>query len=383
MSERQHALLSASGASRWLTCTPSARFEEQFEEQESTYADEGTLAHSIAEYLIKQKLYGIDMSAKINPLLENPLFTDDPSMMDYVDEYAEFVAKEVREAPDGAILIQELRLNYQEFTPGGFGHLDVGIAAPGFAHIIDYKHGKGVPVNAFENKQLMVYGVGFLLDYDMVFDIEQISMTVYQPRINNISTYTISRDELMQWAREVLAPTSKIAFAGEGEFVPGDHCRFCRGKHACSAIAKLNMQLAKKAFEITELTDEQIIRIYNKADAFKTWISGIESHVLKTAIAGKKWPGMKLVSGRSTRKYTDEKAIIDALEEKGYTDVTKNKLIGITELTKKIGKKNFDEIVGPYTHKPTGTPTLVSEDDKRDEWNKIESAKLAFDDEAT
>lgn len=352
-------------------------------EVRSSYADEGTLAHKIAEFRIKEIAFGIDLSAMINPLKLDALFTEE--MMGFVDDYATFVVERVKAAPPGALLVQEHRLNYHEFVPEGFGTLDNGIPAPGVLEIIDLKYGKGVPVDAYENEQLMIYALGMLLDYDILFDIEKVKMTIYQPRIDNISTYEMSREDLYIWANQVLKPVAKIAFAGMGELIPGDHCRFCKVAPVCEANAKMNLALAAKEFDLTGIiTDEQVVKVLLKADSMEKWIKSVKAHALRMALEGYKWPGMKIVQGRSVRKYGDTDAIVKGLVDAGYSEekMLTKKLLAMTHLKKIVSKLHFEQYVDPYLIKPPGKPALVPADDKRPEWNSIEAAAADFEDES-
>lgn len=380
----KHALLSASGAHRWMVCNPSPRLEESIPEVESTYADEGTLAHKISEYRIKEVVYGIDLQNHIFTLQQHPLYSEE--MMGFIDEYAEFVADRLRKAPTGALLLQEHRVNVNEFVPEGFGTVDVSIPAPGVLEIIDYKHGKGVPVYADENEQLMVYAIGILLDFEILFDIEKVLLTIYQPRISNISKYELTRDDLMIWAKQVLAPTAKKAFAGLGELVPGAHCRFCRVAPVCEANAKMNLELAAKEFDLTGIiSDEQISKILKRADMMKKWIKSVEAFALRKAMEGHRWPGMKIVQGRSVRKYpADVDPLIQTLVKEGY-EVDKlltKKLLAMTNLKKIVSTLHFKELVEPQLIKPPGKPALVGAEDARPEWNSADMAALEFDDES-
>lgn len=374
-----HAILSASGASRWLTCTPSARLETQFEEVESEYADEGTLAHELAVIMIRHKAGWIrDIESATRVVREDSLYTEE--MWGFIEEYAQFVVDKVREAPDGVILLQEHRIDLTHYIPEGFGTVDVGIAAPGILEIVDLKYGKGVPVDAYENKQMMVYALGILEEMLLIYPIEVVRMTIYQPRIENISMYEMSTEDLLKWSNEVLRPTALIAFQGQGDLIAGDHCRWCRVRPVCVANAKLNLQLAKKDFEITQMTDEQISKLLVKADAFKKWITSVEEYALSEAInRNRKWPGLKLVQGKSNRRYTDEKKIIEELV-KHYPEeeIVNKKLLGITDMSKKISKLHFKEAVEPYLVKPPGAPTLVSITDKRPEFNSNVAAAIDF-----
>lgn len=378
---KAHALLSASGASRWLICTPSARFEEQCAEQESSYADEGTLAHELAVHLIIYYAYGINVDRELKKIQENELY--DASMLDYITEYAKWVVQKVRDAPEGAILLQEQRLNLHEYVPEGFGTSDVDIVGGNMLEVIDLKYGKGVVVDAFENKQMMLYALGVWEEVNLLYNIEYVRMTIYQPRIDNISSYDMAIEDLLKWVREVLIPTAKEAFKGTGEFVPGDHCRFCRARSICKATAQWNLQLAAREFDPASLTDEQMVKILLRAKSIKNWITSIENYAMTLAIRdGKKWPGMKVVQGRSVRKITDEQAVILALERAGVDvegeKIVNKKLSGITQLTKILTTLQFQQNVEPHLFKPPGKPTLVSITDKRPEYNRDEAAALDF-----
>lgn len=380
---RKHAMLSPSGASRWLTCTPSARLEQEYAESQSAYADEGTFAHELAEIIIREKAYHMDLSNQIERLIatrEGELYYNEEMHM-FCEEYAEFVVEYARNAPSGSVLIQEAELDVSHYIPGGFGHVDNAIIGDDWMTVIDLKYGKGVPVDAEENKQMMVYSLGAYRAYDFLYDIQNIRMIIYQPRIGNISTWEISVKDLLRWANEVLKPGAKAAWNGEGELVAGDHCRFCRVRATCKEVAKVNLQLAARDFDPPTLADEQVSKILLKAKQIKNWITAVENYALQQALKGKEWLGMKIVQGRSVRKYKDEKAVLEALEKSG-ADVNKlfiKKPLGITKMSKQLTKLQFQSIIEPLLHKPPGKPTLVSLDDKRAEWNREEAAALDFD----
>lgn len=371
---KKHAMLSPSGASRWLTCTPSARLEQQMLEQQSSYADEGTFAHELSELLIKEKGYGVDLTAHIERLInsrEGELYYNE-EMHTYCSEYAEFVVNYVREAPPGSILIQEAQLDLNHYIPESFGHVDNSIIGEEWLTVIDFKFGKGVPVSAENNKQMMVYALGAYRFYNILYDMTKVRMIIYQPRIDNISIWEITVEDLVKWANETLRPTAMMAWKGEGELVAGDHCRFCRVRARCSELARHNLELTHREFDPALLEDEQVSKILLKSKQIKSWITAVEKYALQKAIEGKQWPGMKVVLGRSVRKYADEEKIKEELAKDG-ADVNKlltSKLLGIIKLSKQLTKLQFEKCVEPHLIKPPGKPAIVSIEDKRPEWDR-------------
>lgn len=381
-----HAILSPSGASRWLVCTKSARFEEQFPDKTSSFAEEGTLAHSLGELLIREKLGWDDKKTFKKHLADiqaHELYDD--SMLEYCDDYATFVVEKFAEAqertPDAKLFLEQ-RLDMTEFVPEGFGTGDAVIVADSLMETIDLKYGKGVSVAVTENKQQMLYAIGALRDFDFQYDIQQIRMTIYQPRIGNIESWLINTQELMTWAETELKPKAAMAFAGEGEYVPGNHCHFCKGRAVCKALAEKNLELAAHDFKDPNiLSDGEVADILTRADMFTNWIAAVEEHALDQAVNhGKKWPGYKVVEGRSNRKYTDQDAVAAALLKAKFKEenIFTKKLLSITNMEKEIGKKPFAEIVSPFLMKPQGKPTLAPISDKRPEFTGVESAVSDF-----
>jgi len=375
-----HAILSASGASRWLACPPSARYEQQFPEQESEYADEGTLAHAIGVLLIEHKAYGIPFDKRMIELRAHELYTEE--MWEFCNDFADYVIEIVRGLPGQVMIFLERRLDMREWIPEGFGTSDVVILCENMLIIVDFKYGKGVPVSAYENKQLMTYTLGALYQYSVLFKIRTCRMVIYQPRIGNIDQYEIGVQEVMRWGYEVLKPGALVAWEGEGSFAAGEHCRFCRARSYCTTNASYNLSLAKHAFmpEVTSLRDDQLVTIYNRAGEITRWVNGIKDMMLKEALAGKEWPGLKLVRGRSVRKYANEKQIIENLVNDGIVEeeIVNKKLTGIIDLTAKISKLQFEQHVQPFVIKPEGKPTLVVEEDKRPALNASSEAAEVF-----
>lgn len=338
----KHALLSASSSHRWLACPPSARLCESYEDKGSEYAQQGTDAHSLCQYKLEQAL-GIQSK---DPT-ENLSYYD-TEMESCAEGYAayvmETVAKAKKTCTDPVVLIEQ-RLDYSRWVESGFGTGDCVIIADGTLSVIDYKYGKGVEVSAEQNPQMMCYALGALELFDAIYDIDTVNMTIFQPRRENLSTYAIGRDELLRWADEVLAPTAKLAYAGEGEFKAGEHCRFCKAKAVCRKRAEYNLELAKYDFEMpAELEDTEIEAVLAKADELAAWVSDVKEYALQAALSGKQWNGWKLVEGRSNRKYINDDAVAQAVMDAGY-DPYEKKLLGITAMTAALGKKAFADII--------------------------------------
>lgn len=358
----KHALLSASSSHRWLNCPPSARLSESFEDKGSNYAAEGTDAHTLCEYKLKTAL-GIPAR---DP--SSNLYYFNEEMEECATGYAAYILELVEAAKqncaDPVILIEQ-RLDFSRYVEGGFGTGDCVVIADGILQIVDYKHGQGVLVEAQENPQMMLYSLGALEIFDGIYDIDTVSMTIYQPRRDNVSTHTVFKESLYQWAEEVLKPTAALAHAGDGEFSCGEWCQFCKAKHDCRARAEHNMELAKYDFKLPPLlADDEVEDILGKIDNLISWASDIKDYALQAAVSGKQWHGWKLVEGRSNRRYTDETAVVETVRAAGF-DPYEHKILGITAMTNLIGKKRFEEVLGSYIEKPQGKPTLVPESDKR------------------
>ena len=325
----KHALLSASSSHRWLNCPPSARLCEGYDDKGSDFAAEGTDAHALCEFKLRTAL---GLEAK-DPTEDLTWYNSE--MEECANGYVAFVMELVEEAkktcPDPVVLIEQ-RLDYSKYVEEGFGTGDCVIIGDGTLHIVDYKHGRGVLVEADDNPQMKLYALGALELFDCIYDIDTVSMTIYQPRRSNVSTFTIPKDELYEWADQVLAPTAELA-----------------------------------KFEFRQpplLTDEEVEEILGRIDELIAWASDIKDYALQAAISGKQWSGYKLVEGRSNRKYTDKNAVIAAVAAAGY-DPYEHKILGVTAMTSLLGKKQFNDILGGLITKPQGKPTLVPDSDKR------------------
>lgn len=362
MPPKGHAILSASSSDRWLHCPPSARLCESYTDKGSNYAAEGTDAHALCEYKLRQAL-GLEAE---DPTENLTWYNEE--MDDCANGYAAYVLEQVEAAKqvcsDPVVLIEQ-RVDFSRWVEGGFGTADALIIADGTLKICDYKHGLGVLVRAEKNPQLMCYALGSLELFDKIYDIETVSMTIYQPRRDNISTYEISKDDLYRWADEVLKPTAELAFAGDGNFLCGEWCGFCKAKNDCRARAEANLALAQYEFKLPPLlTDEDIEDILSKVDELVSWASDIKEYALQQAISGKEWTGWKLVEGRSIRKYVNDTIVAGVVQKAGF-DPYERKVLGVTAMQKLLGKSRFDELLSPYIEKPQGKPTLVPESDKR------------------
>ncbi|AUN11224.1 DUF2800 domain-containing protein [Clostridium botulinum] len=376
----KHAILSASGASRWLACPPSARLEQDFPNKSSEFAKEGTLAHELGELGLKKNLELISTrkyNSEVKKVQSDKLFTAD--MPDYVDMYVETCMEKVAEAkaktPDALFKIEQ-RLDFSEWVPDGFGTGDFVIIADGTMEICDLKYGKGVPVSAIENKQMRLYALGAIAEFSFLYDIENIKMTIIQPRLDSISTDEMSVESLLKWAEEELKPIAKLAFEGNGEFCAGDHCKFCRAKAVCKARADKNMELAKYDFqEPNTLDNNDIAFILGKADELVNWAKDVQEYALEQALKGEEFDGFKVVEGRSNRKWTDEEKIGKILLGQGFLEdiIYTKKLTGITNMEKAIGKKEVTKLLGDYIIKPQGKPTLATITDKRPVYNSAEA----------
>ena len=362
MPPSKHALLSASSSHRWLNCNPSARLEQEFADQETEAAAEGTAAHALAEHKLRKAL---KMRTK------KPISKYDSDEMDaYTDGYVEFVLEQLAEAKkdckDPLILVEQ-KLDFSCFVPDGFGTGDCIIIADKTLHIIDLKYGQGILVEAEGNPQMMLYALGALRLFDSLYDIETVSMTIYQPRRENVSTWSIPVDALMEWTENTLKPKAELAFKGEGEFQPGSWCTFCKAAVKCRARAEAKLQLAQYEFAMPPLlTDEEIEDILVRLDDLTKWANEIQAYAQSAAINhGKSWRGFKLVESRTNRKYTDEEAVAQAAKDAGYHDIYKHSLITISEMERLMGKKTFAEVLGALVVKPQGKPTLVPASDKR------------------
>lgn len=376
---KKHALLGASSSARWLVCTPSARLEAMFPDEQSPYAAEGTVAHDLAEAILRHKLEGKKL----------PKHDHSAEMVEAVNRYVDICEEKVNEArarsSDAEAMI-EARLDFSRWVPEGFGTGDMVIVADGILEVIDLKYGKGVPVSAVENTQMRLYALGAYDVNEYLYDIKTVRMTIVQPRLDSVSTDELSVEELLDWGDEV-KPIAQQAWNGQGECTPCDYCNFCKARHTCRALADTCLAaFYKDGGKLNQLlTDQEVSDILSIKDLITKWIKGVYDFAYEKALAGEKqWPGYKLVEGTSRRTITDPDAAAKTLLDNGYKeeDIFKpRELEGITNLQKVLGKKGVTEYLEAYIDKPEGKPTLVPESDKRPAINTVESMASEFEDE--
>ncbi len=358
----KHALLTASGSKRWLSCPPSARLEATFEEKETMAAAEGTAAHALAEYKLKRKLH---FYCK-RPISEY----EDAAMDQHTDDYAAYVMGIISDmenaGADPMVFIEE-RLDLSPWVPESFGTADCIVIGDDILHIIDLKYGAGVPVEAEGNSQMMLYALGALHKFGFLYDVRTVAMTIYQPRRENISTAFVDVELLLEWAESFVKPKAQMAFAGEGAYLPGEWCLFCRAADRCRARAEANLKVAREEFGLPPmLTDEEVETLLPQLPELVKWAQELLAYATEAAVNhGKQWDGFKVVEGRSVRKYADEEAVAEAAMANGYRDIYRKSLINLTEMERLMGKKKFQELLGAYIIKPPGKPTLVPLSDRR------------------
>lgn len=358
----KHSDLSASGSNRWLHCPPSAKECAKLPDVSSEYARQGTDAHTLCEYKVKKAL-----GRKMKDPTEDLTFYNE-EMEECASEYAQFIMESLSAAKEHCkdpLVLVEQRLDFSRWVPGGFGTGDCVIVADDTLMVIDFKYGLGVLVDAEKNSQMMCYALGALSLFDGIYDIKEVNMTIFQPRRENVSTASMTKEELLHWAETVLKPTAELAAQGKGEYKAGDHCRFCKLKATCRKRAEYNLALAKYDFAVpSTLEDEEIEIVLSRVDELMNWAGEVKEYALQQALSGKFWKGWKLVEGRSNRRYVNEEAVAAKVEEAGF-DPYEKKLLGITAMTKQLGKKKFDELLKGLIEKPQGKPVLVPESDKR------------------
>lgn len=386
-----HALLSASGAAKWLNCPPSARLEEKFPNVSSEYAREGTVAHTLSEISARYNLNEISKN-EFETLKAELLATEDggkfynEEMQEHAREYAELIYGKLQDAKTrstDAFAELEVKVDFSKWVPEGFGTGDCIIIADDWLEIVDLKYGKGHRVEATGNPQMRLYALGALEYYGALYDIQNIRMTIFQPRLSGVqSSDEISGKELLKWAEKTVKPKAKQAFAGKGKFAPSEEtCKFCRAKEQCKARYEKNLALFDEAEDPLLITPELAGAVLEKAADIKAWLTDLENLVQSTILSGKAVPGWKIVEGRSNRKFVDEQKVADAMKAAGYDEALlyERKLITLTQMEKDFGKKAVANTLGSLIIKPQGKPTLAPESDKRPAFQPEDAILAAFD----
>lgn len=410
--QRRHAVCSASGSKMWINCPPSARYQLLFPEETSIFAEEGTFVHELCEYKVKKHL-GRQMEHPRSAEFESDEAENNSDI--YLQTIEEF-EEQMRADRGTVITLVEEKLDFSNIVPEGFGTGDCVLISPGELHICDYKNGKGVFVEADHNSQMMLYALGAVRAYDSIFDFQTVSMTIIQPRLENINTFTISKQELVDWG-EKIKPIARMAFEGRGEEKCGDWCRFCKAKAVCGARKKEALALVNEEFvdldagedvlskeAATNLTDatasyrpdteapvfrqpglvpmDELVKLMPTLNRISDWISAVFAFLSSEAIQhGVKIKGYKVVQGRSKRIFSNPDAVAGAAERAGYTEdkIYKKELLTLSEFEKLMGKKKFNEVLGGYVLKPPGKLTLVPDTDPREEV-ETDGSPSEFDD---
>lgn len=371
-SERSHAVLSASSSHRWLTCTPSVRLEEQFPDSTSTFAEEGTLAHEIAE--LKLRKYFVEpmsqrtFNTRLNKMKKHDLY--DEEMLKHTDTYLEYLQGITLSLSAAPYVAVEKKLNYSAYAPEGFGTVDCLIIGGDTLYITDFKYGKGVAVSADDNPQMKLYALGAYLEYCFLYPINQIHLAIIQPRLNSISEYTLPLDKLLAWGEEI-KPIAQKAFNGEGEFVPGEHCKFCRAKAQCRARAEEFSALADfVSLKPPLLSNEEVGQMIEKGQHIEPWIKALKEYALAECLKGKDIPGWKAVEGRGSRSYVDQDQAFEHLKQNGIDEAIlfERTPLTVAKIEKVLAKNEFTSLlVEPgLVQKSAGKPTLAHITDKRE-----------------
>lgn len=369
--DREHALLSASAAHRWLVCTPSVRLEEQFPDTTSEYAREGTLAHEIAELKLRkhftEPMAKATFTRRLNKLKKNELYQEE--MLKHTDTYLDYLKGITIGLSAAPYVAVEKRVDYSAYAPEGFGTADCIIVGGDTLYVTDFKYGKGVPVSAEDNPQMKLYALGAYMEYSLLYPIKTVHLAIIQPRLDNESEWTLTLEELLAWG-EKIKPLAKQAYDGQGEFIPGEHCKFCRAKAKCRARAEQFTALEDfKQLKPPLLSDEEVGDVLKRGMELDKWVKALKTYALEESLKGKEIPGWKAVEGRGGRDYVDLDKAFAYLKENGIDEAVLYDRVPLTppKLEKELGKKEYRSLLEEPGHveKKPGKPTLAPADDKR------------------
>ncbi|MFA1819033.1 DUF2800 domain-containing protein [Virgibacillus oceani] len=387
--DRKHALLSASASSRWLTCTPSARLEEQFEDKNTFYTAEGELAHEIAE--LKARKHFIEpigqgeYRKQLNQLKKKEFSGETlyhKEMLKHTETYLDYLKNVTNSMDSQPYVAIEKRVDYSNYAPEGFGTADCIIIGGDTLHVIDFKYGKGIPVSAEDNSQMKLYALGAYIAYSILYPIKTIKLAIIQPRLDSISEYELPLDDLLAWGEEV-KPIAQQAFDGTGEYVPGDHCKFCKAKATCRARAEEFSALEDfKDLKPPLISNKEVGEFLNKGLAIESWIKALKDYALKESLKGNEIAGWKAVEGRGSRQYVDQDKAFEHLKENGLDEAMLYERVPLTvpKLEKQLGKKQYRELLEEpeLVKKSKGKPTLAPASDKREAVTNEISAEEDF-----
>lgn len=374
--DRAHALLSASSAHRWLACPPSAVAAAAYENTSSEYAAEGTMAHEVAEIVV---------SGNIRPETGRDGFAPEVTneMLDCAAGYRDYIQEQLKS--DDAVVMLERRVDFSEYVPDGFGTCDCIIIQGNTLTIIDYKYGSGVQVSAVDNPQMRLYALGALNDYGIAYDIERVEMHIYQPRINNISTDSMTVEELTTWAEKVVKPTAAKAAKGKGEYNAGAHCKFCPHAGRCRALTKTCTEYVNTHglhVGVPVLAPHEVADVLRMEPLVSLWLKRVREQAMTTMLDGGDIPGYKVVEGRQgARRWTDEHQVAELLDNAGYTrdEYTTTTIFSPAGMDKALGKKKVEELLGGCVERSPGSPTIVPASDKRPPYNRVAEAQKDFE----
>ena len=374
--DRAHALLSASSAHRWLECPPSAVANEAYPNQDTTFTQEGTLAHEVAEKVARSNMDGKSWMSDNSKGITH-------EMLECAKEYADYI--EEHKKSNDAIVLLEQRVDFSPWVPDGFGTCDCIIIQDDTLTIIDYKYGQGVPVSAVDNPQMKLYALGALNDYGIALDVKKVEMHIFQPRLNNISTDSIAVEALTEWAEKTVKPVAEKAIQGKGKYAPGEHCRFCQHGGKCRALTKLCTEYLDThglRVALPVLAPHEVADVLRMEPMVTLWLKKVKEQALTTLMNGEELPGYKLVEGKlGNRKWKDERTVLQVLNGAGYDDaeITETKVLSPSQMDKAIGKKKVAELLEEYIERAPGAPTIAPITDKRPAYDRLAEAQKDFE----